>query len=194
MKIADMYLEDKSAINNMISIDYHLFKANIGKYCSEEGMVCELIDSTKLWLKFNRRLEEMIPFSDTSFSVFQGQGMVTFNKNNKNSFTLNSNGYRQILRKYEPFVLTKANIKEYIGSYENDEVSTKYKIISQGDSLILSHDKYEDLILVPITANQFSSSRWGMRNLNFQRDKAGKINGLEINSERVLHLYFNKTN
>jgi len=81
MKIADIFLEDKSLIkdtNKIIGIQ--LDKEYLGKYCNEEGLLCELIDSTRSYINFNWGLEEMIPLTDSSFTIFQGQVIVKFNK------------------------------------------------------------------------------------------------------------------
>jgi hypothetical protein len=177
-----------------ITIDAQLDKDYIGKYYSEEGVFCELIDSTKFYLKFNYGLEEMIPVTDSSFTISQGQVSVTFNKKVKNAFELSANGVKHILRKYEPVVLSEMVKDDYPGIYESDEVNTQYKIMIRGDDLILSHIKYEDVKLEPITVNQFSCPHWWMRNLIFHRDRNGKIRGFEINNGRVLHLYFEKIN
>jgi CubicO group peptidase (beta-lactamase class C family) len=192
MKIADIFLEDKSGIKDSITIHAQLDKDYIGKYYSEEGAFCELIDSTKFYLKFNYGLEEMIPVTDSSFTISQGQVSVTFNKKVKNAFELSANGVKHILRKYEPVVLSEMVKDDYPGIYESDEVNTQYKIMIRGDDLILSHIKYEDVNLEPITVNQFSCPHWWMRNLIFHRDRNGKIRGFEINNGRVLHLYFEK--
>ena len=90
--------------------------------------------------------------------------------------------------------LSKTDKEYYQGTYESDEVNTQYKIFIQEDDLILSHNKYEDVKLKPITVNQFSCPHWWMKNLIFHRDQTEKITGFEINNGRVLHLYFEKIN
>ncbi len=195
MKIADIFLEDKSVVKDTNKIiGTQLAKEYFGKYYSEEGLLCELIDSTKSYLKFSWGLEEMIPLTDSSFTIFQGQVIVKFNKKIKDSFEACSDGQKFVLRKYEPVVLSKTVKEDYQGTYESDEVHTQYKIIIQGDDLILGHNKYEDVKLKPITVNQFSCPHWWMENLIFHRDQSGKITGFEINNGRVLHLYFEKIN
>lgn len=197
MKIADIFLEDtsfvkeKSVIKDSIIIDTKLDKGYFGKYYSEEGLLCELIDSTKPYLKFSWEMEEMIPVTDSTFRIF-GRVILKFSKKLSDSFEVYSNGEKDILRKYKPAVLSKTDKVDYLGTYESDEVHTQYEISIQGDDLILSHNKYEDVKLTPVTMNQFSCPHWWMSNLIFHRDKNGKITGFEINCERVLHLYFEK--
>jgi CubicO group peptidase (beta-lactamase class C family) len=209
-KIADIFLEDKTVVKDsakMADISpedkvekkdsikttrSQLDKEYFGKYCSDEGVLCELIDSTSLYLKFNYGLEEMIPVTDSTFTIAQGQVQLKFSKKSKDSFEAYANRQKIILRKYTPVTLSKAVMKEYKGIYESDEVNTQYEISVQGDDLILSHTKYDDVKLSPITVNQFSCPYWWMSNLIFHRDRNGKITGFEINSGRVLHLYFEK--
>jgi CubicO group peptidase (beta-lactamase class C family) len=168
-----------------------LDKEYFGKYCSEEGLICELIDSTRPYIKFNWGLEEMIPITDSTFRIY-GRVILKFNKKLPDSFEVYSNGEKDILRKYEPAVLSKEKKSDYQGTYESNEVNTQYKIMIRGDDLILSHTKYKDVKLAPITDDQFTCPHWWMSNLIFHRDKNGEITGFEINCERVLHLDFKK--
>jgi len=194
MKIADIFLEDRSNNDDSIVIDHQFYKDRIGKYFSDEGQFCELVYNTKLYLRYNNGLQEMIPESDSTFSFADGIGKLSFIKNDKNSFVFSYLNTKQILRKYEPIVLAKSEMENYCGTYYSDEVATYYEIIQKGDKLFLKHCKYTDALLTPVTSNQFTCPHWWMSNIIFQRDHNNKILGFEINSGRVLHLYFRKTN
>jgi CubicO group peptidase (beta-lactamase class C family) len=168
-----------------------LEKENFGKYYSEEGLTCELIDSTRPFIKFDFGLQEMIPETDSTFRIF-GRVILKFNKKSKETFEAYSDGDKLIFKKYVSAVLSNEDKSNYQGVYESAELDTRYKITVQGDDLILSHTKYEDVKLAPITADQFTCPHWWMSNLIFHRDKKGQITGFEINNGRVLHLDFEK--
>lgn len=194
MEIADLFLEGKGQSDYEGHIDDKLFAGRAGKYLSDEGMVCELVDSTNTrWLKVGRRLERMVPLTDTTFSIRHGQSTVIFSKRRDDSFVVSTKDYKETLRKYEPTVLSRSNFERYVGVYANKEVDTRYEIAVEDNKLILRHSKYGDYTLTPITNNQFSTKHWGMRNLIFKRDKSGKVIGFEVNGDRVLHLLFTKT-
>ena len=192
MKIADIFLEDNFLKKDSVIADYQFFKDYAGKYCSNDGIFCELIDSTGLFLKLGTKAEKLIPLSNYSFTFHGGYGIVRFNKSIKNSFEICLYDEKHILRKYEPWVLLKSNIEEYTGIFENNEVDTQYEIAAQGDSLVLSHVKYDSVKLTPVALDQFSCKHDWMNNINFIRNNDGKISGFEINYGRVLHLYFEK--
>ena len=192
MKIADIFLEDKSKIKDSIIIDHQIFKNKVGKYLSDEGLLLELVDSSKLYLKSSTSLTELIPISATTFTFNSGYGIVRFSKDDNSSFERIYYDEKQILNKYEPTVLSQTDMENYQGIYVSEEVNTRYEIIVNEDILILKHYKYEDAQINALTSDQFSSSHWWMRNLIFQRDEEGEIIGFEVNSGRVLHLSFKK--
>ncbi|TBW30011.1 serine hydrolase [Gramella sp. KN1008] len=193
MEIADIFLPEEKQENNAKEYEQSLSKKKIGNYYSDQGLTCELIDSTDLFLKFNWGAEQLIPLSESTFSIFNGNGKVKFSSDDHNSFEFYSFDEKQLLKKYTPIDSTAIDNEEYVGSFKNDELDSEYKIKSNGDHLILQHKKYEDVKLEPITINQFTSPHWWMQNIIFDRNEEGKIVGFEINSGRVLHLYFKKT-
>lgn len=196
LKIADLFLEDKSPSkksSSNIVVENKRFSENLGNYHNEEGIVCELVDSVNLYLKNDGKLVEMIPLTDLSFSI-DGVVTILFKEGIRNSFDVKVNNEQYTVEKYDPVTLSSSEKEMYQGVYRSQELDARYQIIYENDSLKLTHLKYEDASLSPITKNHFSSSHWSMKNLIFHRDEYNNIIGFEVNSGRVLHLYFDKVN
>lgn len=193
MKIADLLLTEKEDEKQNNEYELSFIKEKVGTYYSDEGLFFELIDSTKLYLKFNWGVEQLIPLSDSTFSFFNGTSKLKFNKANHDSFEYYSYDEKQLLKRYTPIDSTSLDKKVYQGVFRNDELHSEYKISFNGNDLILQHNKYKDVKLKVITIDQFSNPHWWMSNLIFDRNKEGDIEGFEINYGSVLNLYFNKS-
>ena len=191
LKIADLLLPEKEEQNK--EYDLSSIKEKVGRYYSDQGLLCELIDSTHLYLKFQWGAEQLTPISDSTFSILKGDGRLKLNTANPEYLEYYSYEEKQLLKRYIPIDTTTLDKKEYEGVFKNDELETEYTISFNDNNLILQHKKYNDVNLKAITINQFSSPNWWMRNLIFDRNKEGDIVGFEINNDRVLHLYFKKS-
>lgn len=194
-KIADLFLEDKNtekkSTKNFVS-KLGLFKEYVGKYNSSDGFSFEIIDSLKLFAKFGKRMEEMIPISDSSFSIFNGAASINLNKKNKNTIEYREPNTKFILQKHKPVLLHQKQLINYCGIYKNEETGSQYQIICKDEHLVLQHQKYNDVYLTPITKNQFSCPHWWMSNLNFKINEKDEILGFDIHSDRIWHLDFEK--
>ena len=195
MRVADLFLEDKSVKKDPQDrqvIDKSSYIPFLGKYYNDEGSLLEIIDSTNLYVQKNGGVEEMVPVSDSTFTIFDGYGLFTFRKHVMNQFSFHSGNDTYLFRKYETYKPTTSDLESYQGIFRNDETDTQYEIIADDNRLMLGHSKYEEVALTPITRNQFSSPHWWMDNIIFHRDGNDKISGFEVNNGRVLHLYFKK--
>jgi CubicO group peptidase (beta-lactamase class C family) len=199
MKVAELYLP-KQAVDNKpttsTKTDKSLFKFYKGLYTSSESSV-KIIDSTNLYLSFGSVPYELMPLTDSSFSVFDGLVKIIFPKSNMtsiNSLKLITPEDEKTFHRYEKLELTNEVLAQFVGRYVNDELATEYDIVMEKDSLVLRHRKYPDVHLNAITVNQFSIPHWWMSNILFDRNEKGEVKGFEINCERVLHLKFRKTN
>jgi hypothetical protein len=199
MKVAELYLP-KQAVDNKpttsTKTDKSLFKFYKGLYTSSESSV-KIIDSTNLYLSFGSVPYELMPLTDSSFSVFDGLVKIIFPKSNMtsiNSLKLITPEDEKTFHRYEKLELTNEVLAQFAGRYVNDELATEYDIVMEKDSLVLRHRKYPDVHLNAITVNQFSIPHWWMSNILFNRNEKGEVKGFEINCDRVLHLKFRKTN
>ena len=99
----------------------------------------------------------------------------------------------QRVSKYDSLILTNSEMTDYEGTYLNIELDESYSIVEDNNQLILRHLKYDDTILNPVRKDEFKTSQHWTEKVNFIRNPAGAIKGLEINSGRVLHLYYEKS-
>jgi CubicO group peptidase (beta-lactamase class C family) len=195
MAVADLFIQEeqtKSAEEEIWEVDRKLFADFKGKYHNEEGLLFEIVDSTNLFVKTGSGLQEMNPFAATSFKVFNGSGIITFNTEEKGLMEFKSGKNTFTLKKYEVPSFSDNELKEYEGVYRSREANTFYEIKAQDGKLILSHSKYEDIPLMAITRNQFSTPNWWMSNIIIKRNAIGKVTAFEVNSGRVLKLVFEK--
>ncbi|MBS1978600.1 MAG: beta-lactamase family protein [Bacteroidetes bacterium] len=198
MKVADLYLpERKDAVKpkSLHKIDSTLLPLFAGKYASDEEGPLDLLDSGRLYLKVNHQVYEMDPLSDSSFSLLNGRLKYTFESRPKASakrFVVETPTEQVTFFRIGDIRLTDDQKSAYTGTYESDELETKYHIVLENGKLILRHRKYPDTTAKPITDTQFSTGHWWMSNLLFTHNKVGGIIGLEVNSDRVLHLKFRK--
>ena len=190
MSIADIFLEDKSELTNISTSDY---KAKAGKYCNEEGWFCELTNSSELEINIFGEAQELTPLTDSTFSFFHGFGRLKFFENKNDVFEIIYWDEKQLLRKYKSLSLSDSEMINYEGTYLNNEVNGRYTISKEDKQLVLKHEKYDDTMLNPIIVDQFSTTNGCTGNINFKRDARGEIIGFEINSGRVLHLFFEKS-
>jgi len=155
----------------------------------------EVIDSGKLYMKFDNGPVSLTSVSDSSFTVFDGAVRVIFvrDKNGKvNSFRIKDRNSVKVFERYNKPTFSVADLKTYAGTYISDELDVTYRILAKGGGLIIRHRRYADGTMKAITKDQFTTGYWWMWNINFTRDKAGVITGFQVDSGRILGLKFRK--
>jgi CubicO group peptidase (beta-lactamase class C family) len=195
-KIANLYLPDKGEAQQTkeYAADKAVFPLYKGSYISEEGPL-DVLDSGSLFLKYGEQSYPLTPLSDSTFSVWGGYAIITFARNGNsavNNFTFKTKDQKTIYNRYEKRKLPDNEMQKYVGTYESDELETRYQIAFEGGKLTLRHRKYTDVDLKIITAEQIMTPHWWMDNLIFSHDPKGNVTGFEVNGGRVLHLKFRK--
>lgn len=194
-KVADLYLpkKDEPARSEPKPIDKSIFKNFEGYFTSDEGNALRIHDSTKQYVHVFDQETEIQALSDTSFTIFNGYATFYFGKVDKpvSGFRVKLGDELHEFYRYEPKVLTSSEIDEYVGTYGNDELDSRYQIAKVDGKPVLRHSKYPDAVLNVVTKNQFTCGMWWMSNLNFVRE-GNRITGFEMNGGRVLHLKFRK--
>lgn len=195
-KVADVYLPSQA--NDEIkpeakSVDKTVFKNCVGYFTSEEGHAFRIHDSTKQFVHMFNQDAEVQSLSDTSFSIFGGYATFAFTKSDKpvNGYKVKLGDETRDFYRYEPITLSSSEIDAYVGTYESDELDSRYQIVNVDGKAVLRHSKYPDAPLTAITKDQFTCPRWWMDNLNIVR-QGSKVVGLEVSSGRVLRLKFRK--
>ena len=83
-------------------------------------------------------------------------------------------------------------LKTYTGVYYCPELDCKYGIVLKDHQLILTNDKYNDTKLTVINNDHLRDDYWWINHLLMIRDGNNNITGFEVNSDRIMHLRFNK--
>lgn len=191
MQVADLILEDRSKAKTENNADYDKndYTYAAGKYFNDEGNQIEIIDSTNVYIKVGNYISKLIPLSKDIFESVDERFHISFA--DKQLF-LKQQGRNVVFRKQEEFTLHPSRFNEFTGMYYNDETDARYSIAIENNELVLKHLKFEHAKMNQVIPDQFSTSYWWMSNLNFFRDKQGKVTGFEVNNGRVLHLKFKK--
>ncbi|MGC3945797.1 MAG: serine hydrolase domain-containing protein [Chryseolinea sp.] len=195
-KVADLYLPAKKEEEKKTepkTIDKTAFKNLIGHFTSEEGPALRIYDSSKQYMHVYGQETEIQSLSDSTFSIFGGYATFTFKNADKpvDTYKVKVGNDMYDFYRYEPGPLSSSELDDYLGTYESDELDSRYQIVNVDGKPVLRHSKYPDAPLTVITKNQFTSPMWWMDNLNIMRE-GNKVVGFEVNSGRILHLKFRK--
>lgn len=99
---------------------------------------------------------------------------------------------RQVYRKYTPLLGTDQVLKTFTGVYYCPELECKYNIVLKDHRLVLTNFKYEDTPLTFEGTDHLFNNFWAMYHIRMLRNAKGQMAGFEVNSDRVMHLKFNK--
>ena len=83
-------------------------------------------------------------------------------------------------------------LKTYTGVYYCPELDCKYGIALKDHRLVLTNDKYDDTKLTLVNKDHLINDYWWINHFVMIRDNKDKIIGFEVNSDRIMHLRFNK--
>lgn len=94
----------------------------------------------------------------------------------------------------KPNVTYPDNLKDFTGEYYSDELSTSYKFTLQGNVLIMTHLKLNDIELKRVGENKFSGSgpETFVFEMQFPRNEKGAVTGFRISNFGVKDLTFVK--
>lgn len=84
------------------------------------------------------------------------------------------------------------SLKDYVGSFYSDELSTTYNISLMDGRLTVSHQRIEDFELQPSEKDTFSAEPWFARKIEFDRDDQEQVIGFRISSSRAWDVKFRK--
>lgn len=87
--------------------------------------------------------------------------------------------------------LTDADLAAYAGTYVSSELEATYRVTAENGTLMLHRNWDPALKLDPLVRDEFASDDVGT--LVFQRDAAGRVNGLTVFAGRIRNLRFEKT-
>ena len=91
-----------------------------------------------------------------------------------------------------PFHLDPGLLDGYAGRYHSPELETDYVVVITTGELVMTHQRHDDVALRPIEKDRFIRPGRPSVALDFDRDEAGRVNGLRISTARVKNLRFQK--
>ncbi|HEV8286728.1 MAG TPA: serine hydrolase domain-containing protein [Chitinophagaceae bacterium] len=198
-QLADLFITRSPSVaknSDVLFTDRQDITRYTGDYLSDDG----------LQLSFRTENDQLstnvygFPFrlSRTDSSSFFADPDLKF------SFQTDSRGNKFVLATFfkdENHLLKKYNIDsaysikeihDYIGTYYCPELNCSYEIILKNHDLFLTSNKYNDTKLTIVDKDHLLNDYWWMRHLMVLRNKKNQVIGFEINSERVMHLRFDK--
>jgi hypothetical protein len=195
-KVADVFLpeqKEEGAKTEPRHVDETTFKKCVGHFTSDEGLALSITGDSKQVVHVYDQDAEIQSLTDTSFSIFGGYATFFFKKTDKpiDRFKVKIGDDIRDYFRYELVALSSSEVDGYVGTYESDELDSRYQIVNVNGQLTLRHSKYPDAPLTAVTRDQFTCPMWWMDNLNITRD-GKKVVAFEVNNGRVLHLKYRK--
>ena len=136
---------------------------------------------------------EIVPTSDSTFSLLIVEASVTFHRNADNevdALTLHQGGDNRATRlpdeSWEP---TVEEMSDYTGRYFSDEIETFYDVIVEEERLVLKQRRMNDNPLTPGEVDKFSSAGTEIR---FERDSENSVIGLAVSNGRTRNVKFHR--
>jgi CubicO group peptidase (beta-lactamase class C family) len=205
-KVADIYLADQlkeppprvEASAKPVSVRDERLTEYAGLYWKkdDERALRILHQDGKLFLPQSEgeRLE-LSPVADNRFLLVVHPVAFTFDRAAAGApWRLSIQGPAQekpdVFERVTEFQPTREQLSGYAGSYVSAEIEPVYRIFVQDGSLMLKRLKSKPQKLRPTLEDYFEGSGG---DLHFQRDPAGKITGLVLNSGRIKNFRFTKT-
>jgi D-alanyl-D-alanine carboxypeptidase len=94
-------------------------------------------------------------------------------------------------RRARTYVPTAADLQAFVGRYESDEIGTVFKITNSKEGLMLTleHAAEKTTAIKPVDRDTFQVSRMIIR---FERDKKGKVVGIDYSNPVLRNIKFKK--
>jgi hypothetical protein len=139
---------------------------------------------------------EMVPTSDSTFTLTQVDASVVFHRNEEGEvegMTLNQNGENHATRleddeaaDWEP---TPEDLEDFVGRYFSEELETFYTIALEEEALVLHHRRLDDAKLSAGEEDTFSG---GGLTFSFERDRNGQVIGFYASNGRTRNVRFER--
>lgn len=139
---------------------------------------------------------QLVPVAKERFQVLGAPATVSFegitNGHPQRMLVLNDGEKEALVFEYVEVTASPspAQLVEFAGAYYSDELDTRYTVIVKDGKLAVRRRKFEDVALVPKSADEFTMSDVG--GIRFLRDAQKRVTGFEINAGRVRHLLFSR--
>ncbi|QKK01536.1 MAG: beta-lactamase family protein [Pseudomonadota bacterium] len=136
---------------------------------------------------------EITPVSATGFELVGVDARIVFDiddDGHAGSLTLFQNGEHRAVRLDEDEG-GAVNLEPYLGRYFSAELETFYVVESKDDKLVLRHRRLDPIILQHAVGDQFGGG-FPVARLEFLRDDAGKVTGMQAGNGRARDIHFER--
>ena len=204
LQVADLYLADFYEIEEeaaekeakIISLSENELKAFEGHYWDAKDLYSRRIrlqDSILLYDRGNGNITDLAAIAKNTFKMQNISTNVlvkfTFKDGKKGMVVSEGETVLGTLEEYQAVDPATIDMKQYLGSYTSEELSTTYTIVEKEGKLIVTHFKISDLPANFIKKDFFTVGR---NTVEFTRDTNNKVSGLQVSGGRVKNLKFRK--
>jgi len=208
-QLADLFISDTSGLKSLpqkidsskaFLKDASIIKKIAGDYIGEDGLQIHFFNmANKFYLSSDAFGDSLLLFQEdqTTFS-FIDRTDVRFlftNSTIKPALTVSysKNEFFLFTKYKKDEIWADATLKEYTGTYYCPELQCRYDILLKDHHLVIKNIKYPETPVTFAGPNHLFTGLSGMNHLMMIRNKEKVITGFEVNSNRVMHLRFDKT-
>lgn len=169
----------------------------IGEYDLGTGVVMAISrDGNRLLANASgQRPVTLVPLSSDRYLVEGSQQYIQFARDTDGIVTeirLEEPGSSLTAPRVNPFDAETVRLTDYAGTFHSEELGATYVLEVEADTLFASHLRLGSFGLHPRGPDRFVANQWFIRDLRFQRDRAGRISGFRVSNDRVRGLLFEK--
>lgn len=202
--MADLFIIERKGQSTAIKLDSSLaivkdsssLKKYLGDYICAEGLQVSFnLKNSRLYYQAFARDYLLKEISTDSFvNMVHPEYNFAFKIKGKDTLAEFTRNYRfHILKKYIPDSTRSDEVLQtYVGTYYCPELDCRYGIILKDHHLMLTNAKYNDTPLTLVGNDHLKNDFWWMDHLYILRDKKNHITGFDVNSDRIMHLRFNR--
>lgn len=129
--------------------------------------------------------------NDEHYEIFaSGLQMAEFYLEGKMEKTDLSN--RNVVKRNDTPKSFDLDLDYFTGTYHSDELSTSYRLFTEGNKLIIKHKRLPNMELTRVGENKFTGNNYFNFEMEFISDAEGSVNGFRISNFGVKELTFEK--
>jgi hypothetical protein len=193
-KIADIYLERELAAakdsgakpdaGRSVDVPSAVLGEYVGLYRFGPGSYVRIrLEGATLMAESTREKPlAMSPITEHEFSVTgPGKARIVFQRGPAKKVEHLEYRGRRAVRVDEPSASQPAQLEDYAGDYESEELAASYRVVAKDGKLEMHHRRQDVIPLSRLWRDDFSSPVAFMPSVEFQRDSDGRVTGFAVN-------------
>jgi CubicO group peptidase (beta-lactamase class C family) len=185
-----------AAATTGISVSAEKLDQYVGDYRLGPGQIVTFARTgDRLFLQIPGQSFALTALSETEFLFDLASARIAFqtNKDGKvHQLVWKQAGGEQVAPKVVLVKPTPEELKEFVGSYFNDEVNLRFRVEVRGGALMMNRADASDIRLAADVKDRFTSGMRVLSAIVFQRDARNQITGFTIDSDPLRDLFFKK--